>query len=191
MGRRKRGKNQRVKFGRGKLTFGGKTLATWRSGTLTLKWRRWKAEIQFLNKIGYLFLTGTALDRVWSLAGRWSVVGQSLQSTPATPLLLPRIKVCPCCKTSCDFNMPASRCTFSTTRSLGNQEAADAVIFHMPNFHWDGCVFHKPKFLIKWYDCIRKFDWCNCLPHAKLLSGLVRLRASTMFILHSRSLQKL
>lgn len=33
---------------------------------------------------------------------------------------------------------PESRCTFSTTRSLENQEAADAIVFHMPNFHWDG-----------------------------------------------------
>ena len=32
---------------------------------------------------------------------------------------------------------PESRCTFTTDRSLDNQEQADAVLFHMPNFHWD------------------------------------------------------
>ena len=131
---------------------------------------------------------GAALDRVWSPTGGRSVVGQSLQSTPATSLILPRIKVCPGCALSYDLYKPPSRCTFSTTRSLGNQVAADAIIFHMPNFHWDGCVFHKPKFLME-YDCIRKFDWCNCLPHAKLSLG--RVRASTMFTLHSCSLEKL
>ena len=35
------------------------------------------------------------------------------------------------------------RCTFSTTRSLENQEAADAIVFHMPNFHWDGWVLSE------------------------------------------------
>ena len=30
-----------------------------------------------------------------------------------------------------------SRCTFSTDKSLASQEMADAVLFHMPNFHWD------------------------------------------------------
>ena len=29
------------------------------------------------------------------------------------------------------------RCTFSTDKSLASQEMADAVLFHMPNFHWD------------------------------------------------------
>ena len=32
---------------------------------------------------------------------------------------------------------PESRCTFTTDRSLDNQQQADAVLFHMPNFHWD------------------------------------------------------
>ena len=32
---------------------------------------------------------------------------------------------------------PESRCTFSTDRSLENQAAADAVVFHMPNYHWE------------------------------------------------------
>ena len=171
MGQRKRGRDQSGKFGRGKLTFGGKTLATWKSGILTLKWRRWKDGMQFSIKTGASFLepkivaiffgkhvAGAALDRIWSPTGGWSVVGQSLQSTPATPLLLPRIKVCLGCAMSYDLYKPPSRCTFSTTRSLGNQDAADAIIFHMPNFHWDGCVFHKPKFLME-YNCIRKFDW--------------------------------
>ena len=30
-----------------------------------------------------------------------------------------------------------SRCIFSTDKSLTSQEMADAVLFHMPNFHWD------------------------------------------------------
>ena len=30
-----------------------------------------------------------------------------------------------------------TRCTFSTDKSLTSQEMADAVLFHMPNFHWD------------------------------------------------------
>ena len=29
------------------------------------------------------------------------------------------------------------RCTFTTDKSISNQEMADAVLFHMPNFHWD------------------------------------------------------
>ena len=29
------------------------------------------------------------------------------------------------------------RCTFTTDKSISNQEIADAVLFHMPNFHWD------------------------------------------------------
>ena len=29
------------------------------------------------------------------------------------------------------------RCTFSTDKSLASQKMADAVLFHMPNFHWD------------------------------------------------------
>ena len=33
--------------------------------------------------------------------------------------------------------MIISRCTFSTDKSLESQEMADAVLFHMPNFHWD------------------------------------------------------
>ena len=32
---------------------------------------------------------------------------------------------------------PESRCTFSTDKSLENQAAADAVVFHMPNYHWE------------------------------------------------------
>ena len=32
------------------------------------------------------------------------------------------------------------RCTFTTDKSISNQEMADAVLFHMPNFHWDKCV---------------------------------------------------
>ena len=36
-----------------------------------------------------------------------------------------------------DDNDIISRCTFSTDKSLANQEMADAVLFHMPNFHWD------------------------------------------------------
>ena len=32
---------------------------------------------------------------------------------------------------------PESRCTFTTDRAEENQAAADAVIFHMPNLHWD------------------------------------------------------
>ena len=32
---------------------------------------------------------------------------------------------------------PESRCTFSTNKSLATQEQAHAVLFHMPNFHWD------------------------------------------------------
>ena len=44
-----------------------------------------------------------------------------------------------------EFDNFSPRCTFSTTRSLANQEVADAIIFHMPNFHWDGCEYHKDK----------------------------------------------
>ena len=32
---------------------------------------------------------------------------------------------------------PESRCTFSTDPSLENQAGADAVVFHMPNYHWE------------------------------------------------------
>ena len=32
---------------------------------------------------------------------------------------------------------PESRCTFSTNPSVENQAAADAVVFHMPNYHWE------------------------------------------------------
>ena len=35
-------------------------------------------------------------------------------------------------------SFPDDRCTFTTDGSLANQEAADATVFHMPNFHWDG-----------------------------------------------------
>jgi len=38
---------------------------------------------------------------------------------------------------------PESRCTFTTDKSVENQAAADAVIFHMPNFHWD--KYLKPE----------------------------------------------
>ena len=34
-------------------------------------------------------------------------------------------------------NCPESRCTFSTDKSVENQAAADAVVFHMPNYHWE------------------------------------------------------
>ena len=36
-----------------------------------------------------------------------------------------------------------SRCTFSTDKSLASQEMADAVLFHMPNFHWDKWVVRQ------------------------------------------------
>ena len=32
---------------------------------------------------------------------------------------------------------PESRCEFTTDKSVNNQNHADAVLFHMPNFHWD------------------------------------------------------
>lgn len=38
---------------------------------------------------------------------------------------------------SVDGKCPESRCTFTTEKSLENQNKADAVLFHMPNFHWD------------------------------------------------------
>ena len=55
------------------------------------------------------------------------------------------------CFISVDGKCPESRCTFSTDTSLDNQEAADAVLFHMPNFHWD-------RFVILFLDAIASHE---------------------------------